>query len=291
MGKKIIVNERQYSILLELIKEEMGIANEVLDISEKVKNHLYAEIDDGKSQGIFNVDGLNVVWVMYCFPDFDTFEEWIAINPKKYKNGFSYEEKLLYITVINVADTFNFDEIEDTIQHEVEHYYQTLKKGKDNNYDAYQVVSNNVYSNNKFISNLCWVLYYSNKFEIDAFINGGYAKVKNKRIGDFDDFLKETGLESIRLRMETCRNFFKNKSFRSVDCISMKQFIIKNSLFKFSDDKELRRLILKKIDDAYDYFIRKSARTYTLVIKQVREKIEFLLKHRNEIKPNDLFED
>lgn len=289
MAKKLFVNERQYRKLLELIKEEMGIADEVTRISKDIERRFFAEVGDmtENKSGAFYVDDLKVVWKLLVFDNSETFSDWYSVNYKEYKNGYSRDENTLYMTIIKTGGEVNINDILDTIQHEVEHYYQIKMKNGSLSTDKYQTAVSHFRSHNMYLSNFSKLIYFSKRFEIDAYVNGAYNAASNGDVSTYEEFVQSTELKNLLSTIQTNKKFFTNAPFDTPEFYTLVGFIRKEEFFNFKDEKDLRRKLLEICDETYDYFLKKSARAWTLLDRKNKGIAEGIIENKL-IKQNHL---
>ena len=267
MSKIVILNEEQYKKLQHFLKEEMGIANEVNRISAEIENKLLQEIDilDDDKEGVFHVDELKVKWKLFILDKNINFNDWYLQNYNEYINGYSYDENTLYITILKINNSIDMMEIRDSIQHEVEHYYQTKNNKGTFSTDKYQKAIDNFDSNNLYLSYFSKLIYFSKKFEIDAYVNGAYNAIKHTKIKSYEEFLEKTNLGKLQELLMDISEVFQNLRLNTLEFYTLKDFIIKNKFISFSDDKKLKKRLIKLSQDSYDYFLKKTARAWVLI--------------------------
>ena len=281
MIKKIIVTENQFNII---ITEALGIAKVVSDASKLLKKELNQHLQE-KNEGEFNFLDIKVIYKIYSFNTEEDFYNWYDVNYKKYINGYSFNDKTLYLTFIKINNILNIDMLDDTIQHELEHYYQTKMAGKDFSSEKYGNAFENLNHYNDYIKYISLIEYFSNHIEVDAFINGAYNSVKSLKLNDYNDFIENTDLKYIKENLITAYNFFRNIPFEGLYFSNMLIFIKQNNFYKNCKDfKSLREKICKKCEKAYLYFLKKSSRTYALIKIKEEEKE----KNKSEFQLNKL---
>jgi len=291
MSKKIIVNEKQYQKLLDLIKEELGISDEVKRITHEIEKKFNDEVGEmtENKHGIFFVDDLKVEWKLLLFDNIENFSTWYSINSEEYKNGYSTSENTMYLTVIAIGDEYNISDTLDTIQHEVEHYYQTKMKKGSLSTEKYQLAVQYFQSNNQYLSNFSKLIYFSKRFEIDAYVNDAYNSVRYKRVNSYEDFIEKTELNNVLKTLTTIKKFFNNAPFNTPNFLTMEKFIKENEFIIFNDEKELREKLNDIIEKSYDYFLRKTAKVWVKIRKENEERNDSLFENGNLIKLNHIF--
>ena len=75
-----------------------------------------------------------------------------------------------------ISGTIDVYELADTIQHEVEHIYQSEKNDNYFKYsDILPYATDNLSCENDIVRNVSNIIYYSSQFEEDGFVSGAYA--------------------------------------------------------------------------------------------------------------------
>lgn len=276
MGKKIIITEEQFR---QILNEELGIAKVVTDASRELKNELFKRINYSNS-GEFEFHDINVKYNVYSFVDDEEFLMWYDTNYDQYVNGYSFVNKTLTLTIIKIGVDYNVASLNDTIQHELEHYYQTKMAGHDFSNDSY----NNAYSKledyNAYIQNVSIIEYYSSHVEIDAFVNGAYAAAQNMNILDYESFINHTDLKFVKDKLKNAYTFFEKAEFHGIFFNEMLEFIKRNGYYTNCNDvKKLRKEICQRCQNAYTYFVRKTSRAFALIQNEKNERIALQSKN------------
>ena len=268
MSKKIIITEEQFQ---QILNEELGIAKEVPKASKELKKELFTRIENNHS-GEFNFLDILVKYNVYSFENETDFLDWFD-STYDYVNGYSYDDKTLYLTIIQIAGDYNVASINDTIQHELEHYYQTKMAGHNFTNSAYDNAVKKMNEYNAYIKHISRIEYYSNHIEIDAFVNGAYYAVQDMNITDYDTFIESTDLQRVRDSLKDAYNFFISANFSGLFFNEMLEFIKRNGYYNNCVNlNELRNKICDKCQKAYSYFVRKSSRAYALIQNENCEK-------------------
>ena len=153
--KRIFITEQQFNTLLN---EELGIAKNVIAISDNIEKIVFPFLDSDEMK----------------------LSESYYKNPEPFKNGYSKDDKTIYLPFITIDGILSVDNIENTIQHEVEHYWQCKNKKTPLSTNHYQELVSLIDNNNPYISTIAEIIFLSKKFEIDAEINGAFAELKTK---------------------------------------------------------------------------------------------------------------
>lgn len=226
----------------KILNEELGISDEVVNVTNLIfdkiikeyKNKKYKNIiPHGKGiyeyQGYFietNVFGhnLTIEYSIFNFNDRICREEYIAKNGNGYLNAasnFRYlgngenrkliTNKIMIVLEAISGNVINEENALDSTQHEIEHIFQqSLMDNEFGNIKLYRITSNNLYSENKFASNLALVLYMSFKNEIEGYANGLYAYVKRRMQEtpiNINQIFRESAAYEKLQQMYTAKNF------------------------------------------------------------------------------------
>lgn len=269
----MLITEEKINLI---IQEELGIAKEVLcvtkDIESVLKTFFKNKLKHAKEQ---IKDDLYVDITCYNFDNYGQLNAWLNSNYSKYINGYSFSKQTIFLTILSVKNMFDTEELLDTIQHEVHHYYQAKKSGKTFSTEKYQNIALYMNSDNEYVKFLTSIHYFKHNFELEAWINGAFNAFKNKRITTYKDFINNSELFKIDNVLKNAYTFFSNASFNDWEVKQMLVFIKNNTLYKnINDLKFLRKEILKDCKKTYDIFVRKSSRAYALLKQQYEEKLK-----------------
>lgn len=269
----MLITEEKLNLI---IQEELGIAKEVLSITKDIeavlKTFFKNKLKHIKEQ---IKDDLYVDITYYNFDSYNHLNDWLNLHYRKNVNGYSYSQQTIFLTILSVNNMFDTEEILDTIQHEVHHYFQTKKSGKTFSTEKYQNIALNVNSDNEYVKYLTSIHYFKHNFELEAWINGAFNTFKNKRITTYKDFIYNSELYKIDDVLKKAYNFFSHASFNEWEVKQMLVFIKNNGLYKNINDLIfLRKDILNDCEKTYDIFVRKSSRTYALLKQQYEEKLK-----------------
>lgn len=193
-----IVSESVRRSIKELIREELSISNdvskksiEIIDlIQNDYKNRERVEIADGvyERKGSVECDmfgkTFTINYTHFNFRDYDTYDEqWRLFRND---NTSSYIDGEIRVSILAISGEIQPNTLDDSVQHEVEHMYQTFMRGKElytskSMYNKFLVVKSQLDKGlddcGGFLPKLCDVIYYTNKNEHDAFVNGLYAQL------------------------------------------------------------------------------------------------------------------
>ena len=271
MSKNILITEEKLNYI---INEELGIAKKVSELSEKLKKQLFYQIEKNDNNS-FEFEDIKVVYNVYRFSNHESFYTWFDNNPTKYINGYSYHKKTLFLTIININNRFNIASLNDIIQHELEHYYQSKMAGHSFGTTSYNNAYLKYYDFNAYIKHISRIEYFSKHFEIDGWVNGAFFAAKELEITDYNSFIELTDLKEIKSSLKNAYNFFKNIDFDGMFFDEMLLFIKKNNYYRNCGDlKKLRNKICEKCKKTYQYFIKKSSRAFALLQLEKENKLK-----------------
>ena len=283
MSKKIYITEQQ---LKNLITEKLGIAKKVVEISNQVEKFVYSFLDcEDINQNIEICEDLKLSLKKLFYATIEEFYSEYENDNSIYKNGYSFNDKTIYLTFIVINNILNIgDNIENTIQHEVEHYWQCKQKGGTLSSKHYQEITSLVNSDNYYISTIAKLLYYSKNFEIDAQINGAYNEIKKRDdINDIDDVFKSTELGAIKMVLTNIKNTVQSWDYNQYNVAHALNFINVNEKIRKRKCKPFtKKRLVKIIEKTIDYFYRKIAKMFTLYIENKKMKKVNSLKNNIE---------
>lgn len=273
MSKKIYITEQQFK---NLITEKLGIAKKVVEISNQIEKYVYSFLDcEDINQNIEICEDLKLSLKKLFYATIEEFYSEYENNNSIYKNGYSFNEKTIYLTFIVINNILNIgDNIENTIQHEVEHYWQCKQKGGTLSSKHYQEITSLVNSDNYYISTIAKLLYYSKNFEIDAQINGAYNEIKNRDdINDIDDVFKSTELGAIKMILTNIKNTVQSWDYNQYSVAHALNFINVNEKIRKRKCKPFtKKRLVNIVEKTIDYFYRKIAKMFTLYVENKKMK-------------------
>jgi hypothetical protein len=265
--KKIFITEHQFNTLLN---EELGIAKNVIAISDNIEKIVFPFLDSDEMKHSEQIlDDLKLVLSKHYFNDMDDFSDLYYKNPEPFKNGYSKNDKTIYLPFITIDGILSVDNIENTIQHEVEHYWQCKNKKTPLSTNHYQELVSLIDNNNPYISTIAEIIFLSKKFEMDAEINGAFAELKTKtNIKTINDVLKNTELGKLYENLKSKKTAINSWNYDS--------YIVKYSLNIINLNKQVRGerkkpitkdYLNKLLDKTIEYFIYKIGRMLSLHIQ------------------------
>lgn len=229
------------------LKESMGISNVVLNATKEI---LSAIIKDAKrlnwnndiKQGEFKLEvnalGNTPLYIRYLIHYAKTLT-----NAKGLKGCSSNGTSLGVGNLVYVEETRKFVDYKGLLQHEVEHIYQALHKGdllkkgttEEEVYDVARQLRNSKNAIEKIVGT---TIYYSFRFERDAYINSIYRDILNNPQQNPQITLK------------------KNSVYQNIQVI--KDYILENS----SWDEKYERIVNLYFGQSLDWFIKIAQKVY-----------------------------
>lgn len=233
MIKSAIIRDKVEDDINNIIKEELGIADEVKDLTSKILNIIKDKIKitksvvfdngAGRKSGDFTIDAfgkkLTVFFTNYNFKDKTYYDKCIEKKGESFldstSNHYYLKSKLIYnaisINIVSISGYFKDSIVAQDIQHELEHIFQQTKMGSSfNNEDFYNLVKSKLYSSNKFEHNVALILYMSFKSEIEGFANGLYAYIqKHEHAPNINTYFYESDAYEKLEQVNISLNFIK----------------------------------------------------------------------------------
>ena len=285
MNKKIYITESQFK---EYLLEELSISNEVIDMSEEIISTIINKLENNEKEFTFNFRYNTFVDVkIFSFKNNREFSYWIDdINNRKLLiNNFSFKENTFYIRCIKVNGDLDTVTLHNNVYHEVEHFFQSLKKGKPITAKKYDIITKYMNESEEcnFITSLiCKILYFTSKIELDAIANGFYSDLKK-----FD--LSTTPLYDIIINTE-CISLLDNfKEWRNsiskwtrTPLLNQTRIELQNlNIIKFTDLNDLKKHLIKRINKSEKYLLKRIGKIYTLKKQQLDRVIEEIYPSKN----------
>lgn len=182
----------------KIINEELSISNDVNDLTIKIKNLIsndyarnigyercYTILYKGFNREVFsneitiNYDNKSIIVVYYILEDAsqEIIKQYNSIFNSTSNNRILRLE--LYLTSHN--NKINWKKNSRDLQHEVEHLFQLIKKGKDllsdKQFSEYNELKSLTKHNDYYDQIIGYTYYYYNKAEKNAIINGLYREI------------------------------------------------------------------------------------------------------------------
>lgn len=268
-----------------VIKEELGVADEVIKITNEIYDEITSHIKNIKSTVVENGCGLKegdfvkevcekkltVFFKQYNFKDKTFHDNYVkkhgnsvfdSVSSQQYKKG-----RLLYnmisINFITISGHLNVNEIKQDIQHEIEHIFQQSKMNQSfGNDDLYQLVHKHIYSTNEIEWSIAIILYMSFNFEIEAFANGLYSYITaNLYNGNINSLFRKSDayekLIQVNQAIQIIKNNIHTNEFKKNVEIYKDFDISQNNILKIAEKtlKQMNwrfgRAYMKAQDDLY----------------------------------------
>lgn len=254
----------------EIVIETLGIATKVINMTNVIEDKIFEiyKMSDGHSdiEVVFYVDELKVEFKHYYV---NNIEE---LNYFDFKNGYSYGDNTLYLTYGSVVgDTINLKYLVDTIQHEVEHYWQCKNAGKSLYNNKQEALIDGKTSKNNYIRMFCVLFYLSNKFEIDAYVNGAFNVLRKLNCRTYKEFVEQTELKNFFGELKNIEDLIENGNFNSPEFLICRDYfsrygfsnkqLTKGNLLKVLNN--IREYAYKKIGKAWIYYVKEGTKEYT----------------------------
>ena len=186
-------------MLKEIIAEELGISNKVSLLTLRIKNLIsndfakhknlesfhynmplsnlkYVSVYGNKLTVNFENDKLSVLFFVL-----DKNDDAYHVYKSKYSSGYSSDKNQITLYLESFSNKIVWHESNSTIQHEVEHYFQTYKKGKPLS-TREDIVKYNTFiemfkSNDMYKQLIGGIYYFYTKVEQNAIVNGLYREI------------------------------------------------------------------------------------------------------------------
>ena len=255
---KVILTEADFERLVQsLIYESLSISNEVTDVTHYLMRTINKEVHEkaNKEQDVYEGE--------LTLPIFNQpyKVEWIVYNYDKNKQNYpigasiSLKSNILKVAMVKVYGEMDNTSLSDSLQHEIEHLFQYLKKQRDNIFNdkdtklynkAVELISN--HPRDSFHYRIGQAVYLMFDAEQDAFVNGLYASVKNtpKHIPIYEVMRRSDAyrqIDELRMFNEEIQNpqFFENEEV--IECL---KFLNKSGKWlKNHTNKALKRFARK----------------------------------------------
>lgn len=259
-----------------IINEELGIADEVVKLSDLIEKKVYCYLNNGITEKTFNVKtGLSDVNVDFVYKDFKTTEEamdWIN-ESGRFFDGYSYDTNTIYLSLYFVGGVMNTFDVTDTITHECNHYWECKKAGRTMHTDVYTTIYNGIRNRNPVISTICNLLYYSNRVEINAFVNGTFSTAlskKNKKYANYKEFIKDNGINELYVFLKNSQKTLSKYDTDNPYFFSAAYWLVGNGVLHCDVNNVLPTL--KMITNkSYNYLIKKISKAYALYMAKIKD--------------------
>lgn len=217
--KKLVITEEQFNKnIKKLLNEKLHVSDEVIETKNMIANLIKQNVNLTDNNKITEINGIrclnDTVIINHIFNS--NFSLTINYHIYLIKNNGNETETMKKLNLISSIDCttniltlnsvlFNIDgfdvrTFDDALQHELEHYYQFIKKGGTaliKNRNLYDLAKDNLQSqdNDGFNQILAQIIYLSFKQEHDGYLNGAYATVmwtKPQSKKEVDYYIQQT---------------------------------------------------------------------------------------------------
>lgn len=194
--KKIHLSEsKMKEMVSNIINEMLSVSDDVVSETESIVSDILDRLPNFKSEWTTVSNGhqrLNCQMHISIFGEtyllnleVHSFRYGFYDNSIAYGASVSFDNKIFNLTSCLIDGEMIEETFSDSIQHEVEHIFQRIKKGKtlltSNKSTFYDICVNNLSSMDcdGFIADLAYIGYLSFECEQDAFANELYSYLKN----------------------------------------------------------------------------------------------------------------
>lgn len=260
-----------------IINEELGIADEVVKLSDIIEKNVYDNINKGITEKVFNVKTeLSDVNVDFVYKEFNTPEEALNwMNETGRYDGYSYETNTIYLGLYFIGGVMNTFDINDTIMHECSHYWECKNAGGTVHTDTYDTIYQGTKNRNPVISTICELLYYSNRNEITAFVNGTFSSAmkKNKKYVNYIEFIKENGINDLYTLLKNSQKTLSKYDMNNSYFFIAAYWLVGHGVLHCDIEHVLPtlKMITKR---SYQYLMTKIGKAYALYTAKFKEREE-----------------
>lgn len=264
MVKKIRITESKFQ---DIINEELSIARETVEMSKNIINTILKHIEQNENTFIFDsLYNTKVDVIIYQFKNNRELSDWLDNNgSNKLFNGFSFKENTFYIRGVKVGDDIDMTVIENNVFHEVEHFVQSLKKGKPLTAKGYEMIAKHMNNDDIVVSFVCKLLYFTTKFELDACINGFYSDLNKFDLGrtTLAEILNQTECGMLLYNLNDWEN--KLNKWAKTPIINIGRIKLFNlGIVKYTNIEDLKSHLLKRLYKAQRYLLKRIGKVYAL---------------------------
>ena len=275
-----------------IINEELGIADEVVRLASLIERQVYSLIGQGVNEKTFNVKTeLSDVNVDYTFKEFNTEEELVSwFKETRRYDGYSYQENTIYLSIYMLGGKLDKINLNDTIMHECNHYWECKKSGKDQYNDVYDIITNGISNWNPCISTMCEILYYCDEHEINSYVNGTYSTAikKKKHYDGYRQFISDNGINELYSMLKNAEKTINGYKQENSTYYFLAEFwFVNNGIFD-CETNEVGDKIISITKYAYNYLIKRIGKAFALYTAKLKEyeekaqeaKIKMMLQRR-----------
>ena len=263
--KNVVLEEK----ISNIINEELGIANEVINLTNLIEKKLTSFITSEVYEKEFSVktelSDLNVNYVMKNFDNETDANMWIAYE--RGNDGYSYRDNTIYLSIVSINGDIDYVTLSDTIQHECTHYWEMKNMHRDLYNSDYQDVINGIRNKNPYVSLTYSVIYYSNKNEINAFVSGSFASAMKKRTPykNYKEFINDNSVGEIYSELSDALTTISNID---VD----EDVLFDSAAMRIGCDKYyLAEFIKNAANVGLNYLIKRVGKAYALYMERLKE--------------------
>lgn len=187
-----LIEGKTYNDVCHIITEELGVNDQVIQVAFDIMDKIKDDIKLRPKRYFSNVPGIsykdgNITYsafekeikVVYRYINYldKTFFEKFDSEIKQLPNGFNLETRTLTLTIKSISGHIDINTYADTIQHEVEHYFQENKIGYSFSKTTWYniAVKCKQRPKNSLTYMIGDMIYITLKCEEEAFTNGLYA--------------------------------------------------------------------------------------------------------------------
>lgn len=214
--------------ITNILNEERGISDIVSNLTFKIKNNIISAINNSKSLPInynevtfkkgtleefnFNNKNITIKWAYYSFASNEFLNNFPYKIPTSNCNKITNDSYILNITIVAINGNFVLTKIMETIQHELEHIWETSNMQYSyKNMDLYEYGNQLLKGQNEYKKAIGSILYLSQKWEQRAYANGVYQYLINHKYPEHSRLnIKETQLYGGLISLKKSVNLLKS---------------------------------------------------------------------------------
>lgn len=198
--------------IVSIINEERGISDVVSNLTFRIKNTIINAIKNSKSlpinydevtfkKGIleefsFNNKNITIKQIYYSFATNEILNKFPYKIPSSNCKKLTNNSYILNITIVTINGNFILTNVMETIQHELEHIWETSNMQHSyKNMNLYEYSNQLLKEQNEYKKAIGIILYLSQKWEQRAYANGVYQYLINHKYPEHSRLnIKETQL-------------------------------------------------------------------------------------------------
>lgn len=252
-------------MLKQIIKEELGISNDVNNLVLRIKNLISNKFSKKYTYNVYyrKIKDFEVFCDSF-YIDYDSSELniiFVVLKDEDYatKNLFyntlisetSLDNSTIRLFLTRTGNKIDWNYFSSTLQHEVEHFFQSKKKNgpllNKKDFESYKKNINLIKSDNIYEKIIGYIFYFYIKYEKNAFINGLYRQI-----------MDESSEYYIPKPIEVLKEYGPYITLNT----------IKRLINEWNDDDiEKVTLILKSIGKTYESFLKISNNVFKMYTK------------------------